>query len=285
MQTLIARFIDAYGYSPNAIFCSVTGKEIGRLYADESEEIEAQVEDIADLRLRLLASMRPSMKWNKLSESSLDTMRQSHPVETMAYLLNRLFTPPRGATRTLPFDQQHESRILLFRAIANFRTLMTAGPQSPWDSVMHMLLELEAKLSLASEVAPFGPYALLDVPIESFMTNLAALLTPFHKRRVEWHRQREADAQFFAMNPGARRAFAKSWMEQQPAKPPTEATIRKAERQQEANFFAAIFDELNGDGDHKPMNQRPEPEIMVKPASAPVPSSKMPARFGGLKKA
>jgi hypothetical protein len=46
-----------------------------------------------DLWFRVIGSMRPSLKWNKFRSGTLADLRISDPVETLAYLINRMFAP------------------------------------------------------------------------------------------------------------------------------------------------------------------------------------------------
>ena len=262
-----------HGFDPQYLYCQATGKPIGYVFTTELLEvidsIPGTVEQIADdLAMRILASMRPSLKWNRLRESDLDTMRKQVPAETLSYLLNRLFEPDFNSSK-FDWREINLNRIKLYEKLSD-------QPQGDfWDQCLLMLLELEAKLGLKSEKPSFGVIDILSAvdPIVA----LRDLLAPFHRRRIDFHRQSEADAIFFATNPGAKRAFFNAWME---AAPPTQAAIAKAERVQTANVMSAILDELMGLGDAKPTAHRPTESQMEMPKSAPTPSTKMPMRFG-----
>lgn len=276
------KFVSTYGFDPNYVYCSRTGKPIAFMFAEEIDSIVSTLGDdpeaaIDDLALRIIASSRPSIKWNKLRETDLNDMRKSHPVETMAYLLNRLFD-----SKVENWFSAQRGRIWLFSKLHEFHIMASPIPnQSYWDMCLMMLLELEAKLGLTTETASFDVDD-LDVETPELMATLHSLLRPFHKRRVDFHRQAEADAKFFAANPGAKRAYFASWME---SSPPSEATIAKAVKQQDSNLFKAILDELLGSGETKPASHRPTQEQMTKPETKP--ASKVLVKsgfvFGGLK--
>jgi hypothetical protein len=154
---VVHTFIDAYGFDPTHIYCQVTGKPIAQTH---SEEFEALVDSLGvvdaeqaadDLAVRLLASMRPSMRWNVFRDDSLVIMRQKHPVETLAYLLNRMFAPlnfRKISRRDLLADLEH--RIKTFQIISEW------DKASHFDTLIYMLLELDAKWSLDTESAPFN---------------------------------------------------------------------------------------------------------------------------------
>jgi hypothetical protein len=276
-------FEATYGFNPCYVYCLVTGKAIGYTFPEELESVitflDADLESaVDDLAMRITASMRPSMKWNKMREHDLDSMRKSAPVETMAYLLNRLITPPKDAKYT-GFFSLHRDRIMLFHHLLadyQLRYDVDADYRSAWDSAMLMLLEIEAKLSLLTESSPITVDRILDMA--NVACGLAMELEAWHKRRVKYHADQEADAKFFAANPGAKRAFFNSWFEQ---KPPSEKQVAAAAKQQDKNFMAGILDELMGVGDLKPAAMRPD---VVAPQPAVIAPTKMPTRFG-VKKA
>jgi len=268
--------IDNHGFDPAGIYCLITGKSVGLASVDEIEyviESHKDAEQAADdLAMRALASMRPSMLWNRLREESLDQMRLTRPREVMAYLLNRLMQPLANDKNALNQLSLNKNRIHLFNA------LQSADCNSErWHLAMMRLLEIESKLSLKPEESPIT-YAQLLAATD--ILDVLDRLESWHAKRVEFHAKAEADAKFFAANPGARRAFVTAWFAH---KPKSEAVVKKESKQQEQNLMSAILQELMQPGIHseKPMTQRPVMPT-VKPA-APRPSTKMPARFGAKK--
>jgi hypothetical protein len=291
-----AEIYTKYNLDCESVFCSITGKPIGCIFEEELEALCASLDsDISvaaeDLVLRSLASMRPSMRWNRMRTDTLDSMRVAAPVETMAYLLNRLFTPLKE-DKGYDWKQLHLDRIHLFAALDcawfdNTPTNPSAEVEADvkwhqtFDSVMLMLLEIEAKMGLLTLRAPFKCSALLESP--NLLENLHFLLKPWHEKRIEEYCKAELEAKFFASNPGAKRAFAKQWFE---TAPKSEATVKREAKQKDLNVFASILDELLGDN-HKPASQRLNPDEvaeLVKPSASTKLSAKMPTRFG-VKKA
>jgi hypothetical protein len=221
--------------------------------------------------------MRPGMKWNKMRVESLDNMRKLHPVETMAWLLARLFDPAKSVAKPISWDTLHEQRIHLFSVLESFHETMQHIPGNAWDQVFLRLLELHAKFDLKNEVAPFTCADILAMPSESLMIDLLALLTPWHKRRMREYDEALTRAELMTTNPMARRAFLNTYMEQ---KPPSETQIKQAEKQRESNVLLSLLEEIMGEGAHKPDAQRPASELLTPEPTSNLPSSKMPKRFG-----
>lgn len=262
---------------PCTIHCLVTGKPIGYTLQEEFDSLVASIpgddEKIMDeLALRMLASMRPSMKWNRLRTESLAELRKSSPVETFCYLMNRLLTPSAEKKRGSDFQTLHRNRIYLYQMASE----ATLGDD--FESVMLMLLEIDAKLNLISEESPIEYQDIFRN--EDIFAYLALALKKWHEIRVAYHRQAELEARFYAANPGAKRAYFTAWMD---AKPKTEATIKKESKQKEANFMSALLDELihPESVSAKPEKMRP---VVKEAAPVRVVSTKMPMKFG-IKKA
>jgi hypothetical protein len=97
----INQFHKDYGFDPFRIYCQVTGKPFATILEEEMDSVLSLVcesnddADAAaqDLWLRVVASMRPSLKWNKFRSNTLAELRVSDPIETLAYLVNRMFGP------------------------------------------------------------------------------------------------------------------------------------------------------------------------------------------------
>lgn len=95
----IEAFIAQYGIDPLAIYCQATGAVIG-YYDDDQfhDSIDYQLSQGADLEesfddyaVRLLAGLRPSSRWIKISQDYIRHMRDAKPIETLAYFMNRRF--------------------------------------------------------------------------------------------------------------------------------------------------------------------------------------------------
>lgn len=271
METFYAQYP---GVDPLAIYCQFTGKPIGATYGDEFQSIldslKGDPEEIADdIALRLFASMRPSMRWNKIRSETLDEMRKSAPIETLAYLLNRLFTPlDKGNILAI-----HHDRIRLWSRLEEW------GFTESTNTILYYLLEIDAKLGLNQEVPPFSVEQLLN-DFES-MPILLTAFDEWHTRRIKYYDQKmkqfeESDRWFRVGNTLAKPAFFNAFME---SKPPSKTTKVKAEKAAESKFFADLLFEVMGEPNL-------DGEAKAKPkevAKIPVPSTKMPGRFGGKK--
>jgi hypothetical protein len=75
------------------IFCLITGKPVAALDGlevhDLIDSLDGDAEQAADdYAMRLLASSRPSLRWNHLRVADITALRETHPVETLCYLKN-----------------------------------------------------------------------------------------------------------------------------------------------------------------------------------------------------
>src|SRR5574338_107988 len=101
LSEIAETFKSSYGFDMHGLYCQATGKCFGWTHIEEMESLVNLVgaesndaDEIADdIAMRVLASMRPSHKWNKFRAESLAEMRKSDPIETLAYLINRMFAP------------------------------------------------------------------------------------------------------------------------------------------------------------------------------------------------
>jgi hypothetical protein len=95
----IAAFREQYPtLNPFGIYCLFTGRLIGSHPAREIHELIESMngdpdERADDLAMRLLASCRPSLRWNHLRVTDITSMRRTHPVETLCYLINGSSAP------------------------------------------------------------------------------------------------------------------------------------------------------------------------------------------------
>src|SRR4051812_22122998 len=149
---VLEAFASAYGFDPHGIYCQVTGKRIGLTDEGELRALVGSIPGdpdsvIDDLAVRIFASMRPSLRWNKMRIDSLETMRKQVPTETLAYLLNRLFAPLDQIK--LPIDVKlgdYHNRIRIFNLLTEW------GEHDSLNLVTHMLLEIDAKMNLSREL-------------------------------------------------------------------------------------------------------------------------------------
>jgi hypothetical protein len=279
-STLIAlSFVEEYGFSPLGIFCQMTGKQIG---TTSDEEFESLIDSfhtgdhddgiVDDIALRIFASMRPSLQWNKMREDSLDKMRKRVPVDTLAYLLNRLFAPRN--TLKMGVDQMlglHHDRIRLHKRLSEW------GMNDTTNSILYLLLEIDAKLNLNSESAPFTARDFLD-DFKGFAL-LLEMVQAWHARRVTYHAKQQHEAMQQANwtkgNTLARPAFFNIWLE---SKPPTPTGLKAQAKAEERKFMLGVLAEVLGtqatEGEQEAATPQPKPVL---------PSTKMPTRFGGRK--
>lgn len=278
-DTIAQGCIEKHGVDPGLIYCLVTGKPVGESYeyTDLVNSLVGETDHLVDeVMLRVLASMRPSLRWNRMKIDTLNDMRVAAPIETMAYLLNRLLMPLASAKNSHDFMSLHSNRIQLF---AKLSESWDNHAKEALDAVLLKLLEIESKLGLLTEESPITYAQLLDAerPLEAILGRL----TKWHEERVKWHEAQEREARFFAANPGARKAMASVFWE---TKPKSEATVKREAVQKDRNVFGAILDELLSPGitATKPHAMRVDiPEVKATPR----PKTVMPARFGVAKKA
>lgn len=269
----IRAFQSTYEIDPEGIYCLLTGKRIGTSDIDELIELIESFSDddpegrADDLAMRLFGSMRPSMRWNKMRSESLETLRKSNPLETLSYLLNRLFSS--HINRGEGFVVEHGERIKTFQHIsAHFNSA-----DEDFDSVMLMLLEIDSKQNLLHQQSPFICRKFLS-ECKSIAT-LSAWLLPFYEKIISRHEALQAEARFVQANPLAKSAYLRTFLE---SKPISRTASQKSAKQAERQFFSDLFDSLNGTSQSEILNEQVA-KLMDKPKSA-IPSVRMPMRFG-----
>lgn len=270
LGTVCHLFIDSYGFDPFGQFCQVTGKRIGNSL-EVQELIESMLErnvepeDIADdIAVRIFASMRPSLFWNKMREDSLEEMRKSRPLEVLAYLLNRLFAPERNANLLAI----HHDRIRLWQRLEEW------GMNDSTNTILYYMLEVDAKLNLASLSAPFT--------VEDFLTRFESM--PLLLERIQaWYaiqldsyakllKRNELNTRWWRSgNALAKGAFGAAWMEQ---KPPSQKQIKENAKKEDRNFFGGILMGILGE------SLNPAEAEAVTPIPIKIPVTKMPMQFG-----
>jgi hypothetical protein len=268
-------FMDSYpGIDPFGFYCSVTGKRIGRNAEVEdfltAQPVDSDPEALADdLALRIFASMRPSILWNRMRMETLDELRVSRPVEVLAYLLNRAFTPIKGGNA---ISIAHD-KIRTFHACSDLRGF----DREAFDSVMFLLLEIDAKQGLNTVYPTFRVDDLIAATgadgCESFMQMLRAWHHNLMREHEKFQKRMEMETRWWRSgNALAKPAFFSAFMA---AKPLSENQQRVATRKAESDMFADILNEVMG----KP--KLDGTETIAKPVAKRVvlPSTKMPALF------
>lgn len=278
----INAFESSYGFDPSGIYCSVTGKRFASIHIEELEslinlvggeaaddEIEAIIDDVA---MRLLASMRPSMKWNKFREESLAQMRVTDPVETLCYLVNRMFAPLNA--RKIGIDNlvlNYAERIRAYSLVSSW------GVNDETNTLAYMLLELDAKWSLDTEYPPFTWQAFfIDAP--DMESRIAILQSWYADRMVAWEKRLRAEETQTAWtrsgNALSKPAFRDAYME---SKPLSATAIKNAEKSAEKQLFGDLLFEIMGSPN---LDGEATKAIPPKPHPTFVPIRKTPLKFG-----
>jgi hypothetical protein len=263
IETTPFQFQAEYGYDSQVIHCLLTGAPIGRLYDHEYEGILSVCNSLDDLRIRSIAAMRPSSRWNKLEPQSLIELRAQRPREVLAFFMNRLFQ----ATPTMKLDLwlEREARIITYQVSATI-------PQDYVDKLTHILVELDAKVGLHS----IYPDSRAKLSLDDFhwgdddtrMIYFLERLTKYSDRLLDDHAEREEMHERMT-SPWSRRLYVKSWMELQPESKSAE-TARV--RQEKADDMAEIIRRVS---DGKTEVDQPE--------SKPVVSNAFKMGFAALK--
>ena len=278
-EPIRASFLDQHGFDPTGIYCQVTGKRIGTIDSSEiallltvvSEADDGDVEAIADdLAIRTLASMRPGIRWNKMRSETLQQLRVVDPIGTCAYLVNRLFAPLNH--RKIGVDM-----LLGVYAdrIRGYQLLEQWGQTDATNTILYMLLELDAKWNLDTESPPFSAYDFFfDCPT---MDHRLELLQAWYERRVAaYDKKVKADElQSRWMRSGnilAKPAFLDVYME---SKPLSKTAAKKAEKKEEMDFFQGLLSEIR-----MGRVESEEQAEAVAPKPKFVPIRKMPLSFG-----
>lgn len=264
---LIQAMQDNLGINPFTIYCLMTGKPIGRIDPDELEPfLRGDVEQVADdLFVRLIASMRPSIHWNVMREDSVRDLSKSRPIETLAYLLNRLFATPDHLKLPLyaRLDEQHR-RIRLFQWLTdNYHRESVAG-------LMFMLLDVDSKMNLSQQSIEITALDLMADTDDSIFT----VIEDWYSAKIkEWMRnqKRELDAaRWFKGNSLARSAQVSAFFE---AKPESKTEQKKRAKRQENRELSDLFDAVMAEAEAQPESEAPIPV----PTPAPRPATKIPS--------
>lgn len=261
----LATFIADYGFDPLTIYCQVTGKPLGTFLTEEADSVlnlvsesnDGADEAASDLWLRVISSMRPSLKWNKFSAQSLAELRVSHPVETLAYLINRMFVPHNRLKGGVTL-RHYEERIKAFQQIEAW------GQTDDTNTLMYMLLEIDAKMGLDIEMPPYNWQDFFDA--ESMKHRVEMLQGWYSQLMERWEKRLKAEElQIRWMRHGnvlAKPAFADAFME---SKPLTMTGIKKAAKEAEKQIFAdAAWEVLSTilDSNKEPLPDLPKPVIV-----------------------
>lgn len=276
---VLAAFETSYpGIMPDATYCLFTGAPIGNHWEldDLIESIEGDPEEIADdIAMRLFASMRPSMRWNKMRSESLDQLAKSQPVETICYLLNRLFAP----LHTGNYLPLHHERIQLFNHLSVvLDEPKTDSDDKDRDAILMQLLELDARKGL-HRIG--GLIRCIDILNDcTTWKQLLALLTPWYSIAVERLDREDMSTRYLNANPLARQAFFTRVVA---TRPPSKIKVKETAKLDDFAFFESVFAAANNEREFaSPLAARGmlKPVIIDAKPTVSLPSTKMPMKFG-----
>ena len=311
----LAAYRQAYpGVNPEGVYCAVTGKQIATLTDSEIDGLLAIVDQhdpesaADDWFTRQMASMRPSMQWNKLRLNSLNVLRKADPLGTLGYMMSRLFAPiakpkPRYGLVDLPsldeVIETNRNRVLLMVHLEKWNPLLV-------KRVLYMLAAIDAAAGLNSLTPPFSARDLYDGQGNAFAMRVK-LMEWYHgvvKAIAKKASQREMQSTFyrdgstlakalhvsmFMDRDGPRTSIIAQLNEsaaQRKARLEKQAkssigSIDRARKNADRGFMESMLDSLL-DENH-PVAKAPAP-TKTEPASTPkpaaVPSTKMPKGFG-----
>jgi hypothetical protein len=149
LHSFFAAFTESYpGVDPTGTYCLMTGRMIGTNHEviELVESSDMDVEELADdIAIRLFASMRPGLFWNKMNLKSVANLQESRPVETLAWLLNRLLNPPqfKGDVFAINHDR-----------IRTFQWCLTLDFEVR-NELIDRLIALDARLNLNAQLPDF----------------------------------------------------------------------------------------------------------------------------------
>jgi hypothetical protein len=273
--------LDSHNIDPLGIYCSVTGKMLGYMLNDEvytflDSRTDIDLEQLADdWAMRLIASMRPSPNWNVMREETLDQMARSHPVETFAYLFNRLTSTPDH--HAIPLSQRTTQ---MLARIANYETIKAAHDSEGFDKMLQMLLEVDAVRDLAKQEIPFESIDWRNAGFEE----RTRLITEWYQRECREYIKRRDESAAQARwekhgNPVASRAAAKKAMllkielDGSMIRRGQKTKQKQAEKNKQDAFFAGLFDAIQSG---KSVVETPD-----KPSAKPATTLKLKLNLGG----
>lgn len=272
IDAILAAFDQQYpSIDSSGIYCLFTGKLIGwtdtcELF-DLLDSLPGDPESAADdFAMRLFASMRPSMRWNKMRSDSLTHLSSTAPHETLAYLLNRLASPSSN-TSGADFITLHGERIHLFNHVSKF--------DSKSDDFQHLLmflLDIESKVGLLSRGNPFMGKDMRVLSLDKILTRIVKL----HTTTIAEYEKRNLEALYLQANPNARQAFFGKFNELKPAIPKTPAQAKSSAKLDIFNTIFAGLDSTTFAGSTAaPKNAIATP--VLRPLA--IPSTLMPRKF------
>lgn len=280
LSDVVTYMQDTMGINPLTVYCQFTGKPVGRMYQDEVEalfDLNDDVESIADdLMVRTLASMRPSIAWNYMRSESLDLLMQKRPVETLCYLLNRLFQ--QSDYGKLPLAARLEdlhTRIRLY----DFIQTMHSENMARFNRLLQWLIEVDAKMNLTQQTIDLRATDFMLFP-DKALEAIESWHTFCMKRYDRNQRLEEDQRRWMKGNTLARPAFFRSFME---AKPETKTAqgkrLKTAEELEMAQLLLSVMAEATAASESQPAAIIAQVKVAPapKPVASPVGVTRIPA--------
>ena len=269
------------GINPFNLYCQFTGKPIGRISPDELEPfLTGDIEEVADdLFVRIMASCRPSIHWNVMREDTLDKLAKSRPIETLAYLMNRLFQPHDWFK--LPMARRMEDQ---HQRIKLYSFLETCG-QVDRESLYAMLIEIDAKMNLSQQTIDLKVVEFM-LDYDSAIKKIEAFYVDCLKRWERVQKHEEDQRRWLKGNTAAKPAFFRSFME---AKPESKTAVIKRAKKEKDMALDALFDSVMAETPNDSVIKIVDPVIdamrvlpvAAKPVATPAPSAPAAKSFAG----
>lgn len=288
LNIAIGNLISEDGIDPHKIYCQVTGQVIGTLSPECFAELIANipadigVDDLqSELFIRTLASARPSPAWNKFRVKTFSSIRDNNPLAALSYLINRAIDPV----------GPHDPISAVHRRIKFMRRLRAQPIEAKvLDSLLMVLLELDARYSLSAQAMPVNLQQLIQL---NDWAELTKALNEWLKKLTDKEMRDnkllfESQRSFQSGNSVTKQAFMQEFIRQQPVSPTRQIEIQKEAKKRDSHILLDAIEEALT---VVPANGKPvaTPKVLhtrqapYKPA--PVTNKLKPGfKFGGLAK-
>lgn len=271
------------------IYCLATGKPIAAIGDDETGVIIDAIQHLpladqaAHLERLALASMRPSLVWMSVTPQLVDHMRESNPLQLLAYLMNRLYHSVDIDKRTgkpLHFESSlnaRRARVAMWESIDSCNV-----PADQIDAILFVLLDLDSRFNLTKIAKPANLQSAWDSWSEDSASQFIHDLWEWHHKLVasahEAERRAKYQAEFWSEgNRTTRKALAAQFNKVvPPTLTPAQQVARTKKQQVAARIKAGVdfLDELE-----KSLSVRTAPAFEVNIPAKPA-TPKRIVRFG-----
>lgn len=257
------------GFNPLSLYCSITGRPIGKL--DESIMVdillEADVQDLdelaEDLLFRTLSSSRPSPSWNMIDRHSLTLYSETRPVETLTYLLSRLYeSSPNLKADLMTRIKGYHLRLQIY---ALLDSLQNRG--ADFSELMLLLIEIDALYNLSKLPVPRNDILLtLTLAVDCFDSDKEAW-EQFMADWREWHgelfeqyerRLKQALSQDSWLKGNSTVTAARTKILRD-SKPKSEATIKREQKKRVENELVNMLSAIINSEDTAQVKPEPKP--------------------------